>query len=119
MIVAFTVPEIKKNKNLIKLEYISYTMTLNCKKKIKMQQNRVLKKIKILLKNLMVFGVAKLYFSSNRKTGGAFYGKQIRNKLKKTQVDRMICYRVTTAANLKNVVLRKTRFKIKVLISLL
>ena len=30
--VAFTVPEIKKNKNLIKLEYIFYTMTLNCKK---------------------------------------------------------------------------------------
>ena len=35
MIVAFTVPEIKKNKNFIKLEYISYTMTLNCKKKLK------------------------------------------------------------------------------------
>ena len=45
--------------------------------------------------------------------------KQLHNKLKKTQLDRMICYRVTTAANLKNVVLRKTRLKIKVLISLL
>ena len=33
---------------------------------------------------------------------------------KKTQVDRMICYRVTAAANLKNVVLRKTRLNIKV-----
>ena len=33
MIVAFTVPEIKKTKNFIKLEYISYTMTLDCKKK--------------------------------------------------------------------------------------
>ena len=32
VIVAFTVPEIKKTKNLIKLEYISYTMTLDCKK---------------------------------------------------------------------------------------
>ena len=39
VIVAFTVPEIKKTKNLIKLEYISYTMTFDCKKKIKMQQN--------------------------------------------------------------------------------
>ena len=28
-----------------------------------------------------------------------------------TQVDRMICYRVTAAANLKNVVLRKTRLR--------
>ena len=34
VIVAFTVPEIKKTKNVIKLEYISYTMTLDCKKKI-------------------------------------------------------------------------------------
>ena len=33
VIVAFTVPKIKKTKNLIKLEYISYTMTLDCKKK--------------------------------------------------------------------------------------
>ena len=32
---------------------------------------------------------------------------------KKTQVDRMICYRVTAAANLKNVVLRKKAFKDK------
>ena len=39
VIVAFTVPEIKKTKRLIKLEYISYTMTLDSKKKIKMQQN--------------------------------------------------------------------------------
>ena len=38
MIVAFTVPEIKKTKNFIKLEYISYIMTLDYKKKIKMQQ---------------------------------------------------------------------------------
>ena len=32
VIVAFTVPEIKKNKNVIKVEYISYTMILDCKK---------------------------------------------------------------------------------------
>ena len=31
VIVAFTAPEIKKKK-LIKLEYISYAMTLDCKK---------------------------------------------------------------------------------------
>ena len=35
MIVAFTVLEIKKTKNLIKIECISYTMTLDCKKKLK------------------------------------------------------------------------------------
>ena len=46
--------------------------------------------------------------------------KQIHNKLKKkTQVDRMIFYRVTAAENLKNVVLRKMRLKMKVLVSLL
>ena len=39
VIVAFTVFEIKKTKNFMKLEYISYTMTLDYIKKIKMQQN--------------------------------------------------------------------------------
>ena len=34
VIVAFTVFEIKKNKNFMKLEYISYTMTLDYKKKL-------------------------------------------------------------------------------------
>ena len=37
VIVAFTVFEIKKTKNFMKLEYISYPMTLDYKKKIKMQ----------------------------------------------------------------------------------
>ena len=42
-----------------------------------MQQNGgvLKKKVKILLKNLMVFGVAKLYFSSIHKTEGSLYGK--------------------------------------------
>ena len=76
VIVAFTVFEIKKKK-FMKLEYISYTMTLDYKKKIKMQQNGgfLKKKIKILLKNLMVFGLEKLYFSCNHKTGGLLYWK--------------------------------------------
>ena len=40
-----------------------------------MQQNDgvLKKKIKILLKNLVDFGVAKLYFSSKHKTGGSLY----------------------------------------------
>ena len=56
----------------MKLEYISYTMTLNYLKKIKMQENGgfLKKKKKILLKNLMVFGLEKLYFPFNHKTGG-------------------------------------------------
>ena len=33
------------------------------------------KKMKILLKNLMDFGLEKLYFSFNRKTGGSLYRK--------------------------------------------
>ena len=35
VIVAFTVFEIKKTKNFMKLEYISYKMTLDYKKKLK------------------------------------------------------------------------------------
>ena len=51
-------------------------MTLDCKKQLKCKKWRSFeKKIKILLKNLLVFGVAKLYFSSNHKIGGSLYGK--------------------------------------------
>ena len=52
-------------------------MTLECKKKFKCNKMADLKKkkIKILLKNLMVFGLAELYFSSNHKTGRLLYGK--------------------------------------------
>ena len=35
VIVAFTVFEIKKTKNFMKLEYISYTMTVDYKEKLK------------------------------------------------------------------------------------
>ena len=55
MIVAFTVPEIKKTKNFIKLEYISHTMTLDCKKNL-----NATKWHKHKIKN---------------KTGGSLYGK--------------------------------------------
>ena len=77
MIVAFTVFEIKKTKNFMKVEYISYTISLDYKKKIRMQQNGgfLRKKIKILLKNLMVFGLEKLYFPFDHKTGGSLYRK--------------------------------------------
>ena len=76
MIVAFTVFEIKKTKNFIKLEYISYTMTLDHKKKLKCNKMADFwKKIKILLKNLMVLGLEKLYFPFNHKTGASLYGK--------------------------------------------
>ena len=55
------------------------------KKKIKMQQNGgfLKKKIEIFLKNLMVFGLEKLYFPFNHKTRGSLYEKQILNKLRK------------------------------------
>ena len=76
MIDAFTVFEIKKTKNLIKLEYIFYTMTLDCEKNENTTKWQSFEeKIKILLKNLMVFGVAKLYFSSKHQTGGSLYRK--------------------------------------------
>ena len=77
VIVAFTVFEIKKTNNFMQLQYISYAMTLDYKKKIKMQQNGgyLKKKIKILLKNLMVFGLEKLCFPVNHKTGVSLYRK--------------------------------------------
>ena len=41
-----------------------------------MQQNGGFKKkIEILLKNLMAFGLEKLYFPFNHKTGGSLYRK--------------------------------------------
>ena len=68
--VAFTVFENKKTKNFMKLEYISYTMTIE---------------------------------------------KQMHNKLRKdsSRSDDLLSS-CAAAANLKNVVLRKTRLKIKV-----
>ena len=71
MIVAFTVIEIKKTKNFMKLEYISYTMTLDYATKWRIFE----KKFKISLKNLMIFGLEKLYFPFNHKTGGSLYRK--------------------------------------------
>ena len=77
VIVAFTVFEIKKTKNFMKLEYISCTMTLDYKKKLNATKWRIFEKtIKILLKNLMVFGLEKLYFPFNHKTGGSLYRKK-------------------------------------------
>ena len=71
MIVAFTVPEIKKTKNFIKLEYIFYAMTLDCKKNVNATKWRIFeKRNRNLLKNLMAFGLTKLYFLFNHKTGG-------------------------------------------------
>ena len=64
VIVAFTVFENKKTKNFMKLEYISYTMTLDYKKKLKCNKMADFrKKITILLKILMVFWPGKIIFS--------------------------------------------------------
>ena len=52
-------------------------MTLDYKKKLKCDQMAHLKKkIKIVLKNLMVFGLEKLNFVFNNKTGGSMYRKK-------------------------------------------
>ena len=50
-------------------------MTLDCKKNANATKWRIFEKRNQKLKNLMIFGVAKLYFSSNHKTGGSLYGK--------------------------------------------
>ena len=58
----------------MKLKYISYTMTLDYKKNWNATKWRIFeKKIKILLKNLMVFGLEKLYFSFHHEIGGSLY----------------------------------------------
>ena len=60
----------------MKLEYISYTMTLDYIKKLKCNKMADFwKKIKILLKNRMVFGLEKLYFPFNHKTERSLYKK--------------------------------------------
>ena len=60
----------------MKLEYISNTMTIDYKKKLKcIKMMDLKKKKKILLKNLMVFGLKKLYFPFNHKTRGSLYRK--------------------------------------------
>ena len=59
----------------MKLEYISDIMTLDYEKKLKCNKMADLKKIKVLLKNLMIFGLEKLYFPFNHKTGWSLYRK--------------------------------------------
>ena len=60
----------------MKLQYISYKMTLDYKTKLKCNKMADFwKKIKILLQNLMVFGLEKLYFPFNHKTGRFVYRK--------------------------------------------
>ena len=51
-------------------------MTLEYKKKLKCNKMANFeKKIKILLKNLLFFGLEKLVFPFNHKTGGSLYRK--------------------------------------------
>ena len=60
----------------MKIEYISYTMILDYRKKLKYNKMAdFFLKIKNLLKNLMVCGPEKLYFPFNHKTGGLSYRK--------------------------------------------
>ena len=49
VIVAFIVPEIKKTKICIKLEYFSYTMTLNCKKNSNATKWQIFEKKSLIL----------------------------------------------------------------------
>ena len=85
VIVAFTVFEIKKTNNFMKLEYISYTMTLDYKKKIKMQQNGgfLKKKLKFCSKIRWFLAWKNYIFHSIMKLEGHCIGKQIHNKLRK------------------------------------
>ena len=85
VIVAFTVFEIKKIKNFMKLEYISYTMTLDYKKKIEMQQNGgfLKKKLKFRSKIWWFLAWKNYIFHSITKLEDHCIEKQIHNKLRK------------------------------------
>ena len=85
VIVAFTVFEIKKTTNFMKLEYISYTMTLDYKKKIKMQQNGgfLKKKLKFCWKIWWFLAWKNYVFHSIIKLEGHCIEKQTHNKLRK------------------------------------
>ena len=76
----------KKTKNLIKLEYISNTMTPDCKK-IKMQQNGgvLKKKLKFCSKIWGLLAWQNYIFHPIIKLEGHCMEKQIHNKLKEDE----------------------------------
>ena len=78
VIVAFTVFEIKKTKNFMKLEYISYKMTVDYKKK-KMRQNAGFKKKKFCSKLWWFLAWKNYIFHLIIKMEGHCVGKQIHN----------------------------------------
>ena len=84
VIVAFTVFEIKKNKNFMKLEYISYTTYLDYKKK---KCNKMAdfwrKKLKFCWKIWWFLAWKNYIFHSIIKLEGHCIEKQIHNKLGK------------------------------------
>ena len=85
VIVAFTVCEIKKTKNFMELEYISYTITLEYKKKLKCNKMAdFLKKQLKFCSKISWFLAWKNYISHPIiKREGHCIEKQIHDKLKK------------------------------------
>ena len=85
VIVAFTLFEIKKTKNFMKLEYISYTMTLDYKKKLKCNKmaNFWKKNSKFCSKIWWFLAWKNYIFHLIIKLEGHCIEKQIQNKLRK------------------------------------
>lgn len=80
VISSITALQIEKNKQLIKLEGIAYTMTPNCERKLKWKKKKWLnfeKKFKISLEKRIVSDMAKLNFLFNRETRGSLYVETI------------------------------------------
>ena len=103
-----------KKKNWIKLEYISYTMTLDCKKNFNATKWQIFeKKLKFHSKIWWFLAWQNYIFHPIIKLWGHCMKKQIHNKLIKDLLSSYSC------SKFENVVLRKTRLQIKVLISLL
>ena len=115
VIVAFTVFEIKKTKNVTKLEYISYTMTLGYKKKLKYSQTADFWKKKKFCWKIWWFLAWKNYiFYLIIKLEGYCIEKQIHNKLRKDSSRSDDLLSSCSCSKFEKCSLRKTRLKIKV-----
>ena len=112
VIVAFTVPEIKKIKNFIKQEFISYTMTLDCKKKLKCNKMSDLKKNQNLLKNPDGFWPDKIIFFIQSYSWRVIVWKKKTQYAKKSPKSiRLFLIELQLQQIKKNLVLRKTRLR--------
>ena len=110
-------PEIKKQKFSVKLYEILHWMNHYLLKILKMEKMAAFKKkIDFALKKRALFAWQNCIFLKIKEIVLYPMQKHISNTRIKFEVDRLISFRVTTSAILKNAVLRKMRLKFWLLI---